>query len=116
MKRLLFVDDDVNLLHSYKRLFFQMRSQWDILLISDPYEARKMILKETFDVIICDLLMPGIKGDKLLYEAWGLSSDTYTILLSGEEQLPEEKPPWVDRYFNKPCHFEQIKEVLESLQ
>lgn len=63
--RLLFVDDEPNILRSYKRAF----SQHEIVLAEDGQHALDALRENgDFDLIVCDLSMPTMSGMRLYDE------------------------------------------------
>jgi len=61
--RVLVVDDEPMLLRSIDRL---LRNRHEVVTIDDPREAlRRLEAGETFDVVICDITMPHLRGDEL---------------------------------------------------
>jgi signal transduction histidine kinase len=63
--RLLFVDDEPNILRSYKRAF----SDHDIVLAEDGEHALAALREnDDFDLILCDLSMPTMSGMRLYEE------------------------------------------------
>lgn len=57
--RVLYIDDEVNNLHSFKALF---RKDYDILIAESAEEGTKILGEEQVHVIICDQRMPGMTG------------------------------------------------------
>lgn len=81
LSRILFVDDDENILAGYKR---NLRSNYIVKTISDPIEALNILTKEEpFDVIISDFKMPGMDGITFLSKAKNIRPDTVRIILTG---------------------------------
>jgi PAS domain S-box-containing protein len=61
--RVLVVDDEPMLLRSIERL---LRNRHEVVAIDDPREAlRRIEAGETFDVVLCDITMPHLRGDEL---------------------------------------------------
>lgn len=113
MKKILIVDDDKNLLHSYRRLFFSLRNQIKVIFESDPEKALERVKEERFDLVLCDLLMPVIKGDRILEAVFLHFPETRKVLISGEEQdVLIEDARHIDFLLHKPCPFEEIKALI----
>ena len=66
MHNILFVDDDRNFLHSIKRLLHSHRDQWEMSFAETVDQALELMARDSFDLVICDLLMPGKTGLDLL--------------------------------------------------
>lgn len=81
LSRILFVDDDENILAGYKR---NLRLKYFVRTISDPEEALLVLSKEEdFDVVISDFKMPVMDGITFLSKAKKIKPDTVRIILTG---------------------------------
>ena len=81
LSRILFVDDDENILAGYKR---NLRLKYFVRTISDPEEALLVLSKEEdFDVVISDFKMPVMDGITFLSKAKKIRPDTVRIILTG---------------------------------
>ena len=80
MKRILVVDDDEHL-----RMVMQetlTSSGYAVTIADSGQQALEILKKESFDLIISDLMMPGIKGNELLKEAKKKYPDIGFFLIS----------------------------------
>lgn len=66
--RILFVDDDRDLLESLQRMLNDYADRWDMTFTDCPGEAVTLFSSEKIDVTVLDLQMPGITGFDLLSE------------------------------------------------
>lgn len=84
-KRILFVDDETNVLHAYRR---NLRNLFDVHIASDGYEGLKIINEnEPFAVVISDYRMPEMDGIEFLHKVKEISPDTVRIVLTGYADL-----------------------------
>ncbi len=67
-KRILFVDDNHEVLSGFKRMLRGKSSEWEMKFVTDAAEASKLALETQFDVIVLDISMPGKSGLELLSE------------------------------------------------
>lgn len=67
--RILFIDDDANLLEGFRRSLHGRRNEWELSFSSSPDEAIRLLEKEIFDIVILDVMMPKLTGLDLL-EKW----------------------------------------------
>ena len=67
-KRILVVDDNEMLLKAWDRLL--CHEDCDYKLTSSPQQALEWLEAESFDIIISDIVMPGVDGFDLVREAW----------------------------------------------
>ena len=65
-KRLLFVDDEPNVLEGLHRLLHDHRKIWDMTFLSSAEEALRNCHVNDYDVLVTDFLMPGKDGFALL--------------------------------------------------
>jgi CheY-like chemotaxis protein len=61
LRRLLIVDDDLDLIQIYKSLFES--HNYIVTTMHNGVEALKHIMKTDVDAVICDLMMPNMCGD-----------------------------------------------------
>lgn len=62
MKRILFVDDERNVLDGLRRMLRNMRKEWDMAFCQGGEEALDALGGEPFDVVVSDMRMPGMDG------------------------------------------------------
>lgn len=65
-KKILFVDDEPNILDGLKRLLHDHRNIWDFTFAGGVDEALQRTAEIDFDVIVTDITMPGKDGFELL--------------------------------------------------
>ncbi len=82
---LLFVDDELNILSSLKRLFRPLG--YRILTVSSGEEGLELLEKESVDLIISDMRMPEMDGATFLKKTAEKWPDTMRILLTGYADL-----------------------------
>ena len=81
LSRILFVDDDENILAGYKR---NLRLKYFVRTVSDPADALIILSKEdSFDVVVSDFKMPGMDGITFLSKAKEIAPDSVRIILTG---------------------------------
>ena len=114
MKRILFVDDEPNVLQGLKRMLRPMRKEWDISYASGGEEALEMMKIAPFDVVVSDMRMPGMDGAQLLTEVTRLYPNTVRIVLSGqsEKEAIFKAIGKTHQYLSKPCNPDILKETV----
>src|SRR5258708_39983142 len=65
-KRVLFVDDEQNILDGIKRTLHGMGTEWQMAFSASGEEALKKLEESEFDVIVTAMRMPGMNGSGLL--------------------------------------------------
>ena len=83
MKRVLFVDDDTNVLSGLRRTMRVLREEWEMEFIDDPEVALNAFRHHPFDVVVADMKMPKLDGADLLTEIKRLRPESIRIILSG---------------------------------
>ncbi len=86
-RRILFVDDEQNILDGFRRMLFQQTKEWDMTFINCPNEASRELKEHTFDAAVIDLKMAGKNGFVLLGEIKNNPklSDMEVIVMTGLE-------------------------------
>jgi len=79
--RILFVDDERNILNALHRLFFD--TNYEILLANSAKEALEIIKLLPVQVIVSDQRMPEMTGVELLIKAREIQTDSIRIILTG---------------------------------
>jgi putative two-component system response regulator len=86
--RILFVDDDVNILRSYRRLLRDWQRNADIEFTECPVDAWNRIQQQHYDVVISDYSMNNMNGLELLEKIRGnkQTRSTPVILVTGRTE------------------------------
>ena len=84
MALLLFVDDDVEILKSIRRLLYPMRNSWTCKFAVSGEEALELVKQNQFDVIVSDIRMPNMDGVMFFNLVRDMSPETIRIALSGQ--------------------------------
>lgn len=64
--RILFVDDDENILAGLERMLRPQRGTWDMRFVGSAEQALAELAAQPFDVVVSDVGMPGMDGFALL--------------------------------------------------
>lgn len=114
-KRVLFVDDEPNLLSGLKRSLRGQRQIWEMYFVESGEEALQVINKTPIDVVVSDMWMPVMNGAQLLNEIARLQPQTIRFVLSGhsDEKSILSLVGTAHRYLSKPCSPDVLKSVLE---
>lgn len=114
MKRILFVDDEPNVLAGIRRMLHPMREEWEMAFASGGEEALAVLANEPFDVVVSDMRMPGMDGAQLLSEVKQRYPQVVRIVLSGhsEDDMVLRSVGPAHQYLAKPCDPRQLKEIV----
>jgi len=115
-EKILFVDDEQDILSSFKR---QFRKKADISTALSGKEALELIDNESeFAVIVSDMRMPSMDGAEFLEKAKKKSPNTIRILLTGQTDLNSAisaiNQGQIFRFLTKPCSQDILQEALKS--
>ena len=118
-KKILVIDDQEELLELTMRIL-QSRG-YDVITLVDGEEALHTIKKESPDLILMDMLMPGKDGAQICQEMKSDSSIRHipVILTTGqmldESEFSQEGLTGADDYLMKPFEIEELLAKIENL-
>jgi HD-like signal output (HDOD) protein/CheY-like chemotaxis protein len=117
VKRILFVDDEKNILDGIRRMFNGQRDRWDMHFALSGEAALQACERERFDLVISDMRMPGMDGATLLGEIRNRFPDTARLVLSGysETALATRAAPVAYRVLGKPCNRDELQSAIERV-
>jgi len=117
MKRILFVDDESNILDGIRRSLHADRDRWDMQFVVGGEAALQAFEVGNFDVVISDMRMPGMDGATLLGHIRDRSPNTSRIILSGfsDGVLATRAVPVAHRFLAKPCNALELHAAIERV-
>lgn len=117
MKRILFVDDEQNVLDGIRRMLRSSHSVWDMEFVTSGDAALHACSEREFDVVVTDLRMPGMDGAQLLSQIRNRYPGVARIVLSGysDAALAAQAVPVAYRVLAKPCDPVELKETVERV-
>jgi putative nucleotidyltransferase with HDIG domain len=118
MIRIVFVDDEVNLLQGMRRSLHAMRSEWNMEFALSGADALTLLKISPADVIVSDMRMPGMDGWQLLTEVKKLYPQTVRLILSGDAEATSimRAVGLAHQYLAKPCDGMAIKNAIIQTQ
>lgn len=118
MIRVLFVDDEVNVVEAMSRALHCMRSEWSMEFVGSGPEALQSLAKAPADVIVSDMRMPGMDGWQLLTLVKNLYPQTVRLVLSGyaEPGAIMRLVGTAHQYIAKPGESEILKTAIAQTQ
>ncbi|WP_319778684.1 HD domain-containing phosphohydrolase [Maridesulfovibrio sp.] len=114
--RILFVDDEQNILDTYRAL---LRKRFKVETALGPEEGLKMLkTSEPYAIVVSDLKMPKMDGITFLSKVKQLSPDTVRVMLTGhadlEAAISAVNEGSVFRFLTKPSAIEEMIRTLEA--
>lgn len=114
MKKLLIVEDEEALCLLYKEEL--SREGYDVTTAHDPEQALEMLGRESFDLIVTDIRMPGRNGVELITEIMGLRKDIPIIINTAYQSYREDFMTWAaDAYVVKSSSLDELKSKIKEL-
>ena len=118
MIRIVFVDDEVNILHAMRRAMHGMRNEWDMEFLSSGAAALTSLARTPADVVVTDMRMPGMDGWELLAEVKKLYPPTVRLVLSGHADATAimRLVGTAHQYIAKPGETDALKAAIAQTQ
>jgi HD-like signal output (HDOD) protein/ActR/RegA family two-component response regulator len=115
VKRILFVDDEPNVLAGLRRVLDPLSHQWDMVFAASGREALERLGESAFDVLVTDLRMPEMTGVELLGKVRERFPEITRIVLSGTADLEYtlRAATLAHQYLCKPCDAATLRSTLE---
>jgi putative nucleotidyltransferase with HDIG domain len=113
-KRILFVDDEPNLLMGLRRSLRHMRTEWEMEFVSSGEEALRAAGIKPFDMVVTDMRMPRMSGAELLVKIQQRYPQAIRIILSGQSDRESivRSTASAHQFLSKPCDPEHLRSVL----
>lgn len=112
---ILLVDDDEDFRYEFRELF----NDYKIIEASNGEKALEIIKKPNeIDLVVLDVVMPGIRGTKVLREIKKISPDLGIVILTGhstKDTAIESLKGHADDYLEKPLNITKAKEIIDTL-
>lgn len=115
MRRILFVDDEPNVLHGLQRMLRSQREEWEMSFAQGGEAALAMMAAAPFDVIVSDMRMGGMDGATLLAQVRERFPEVIRIILSGHADLNAafRAVPVAHQFLGKPCDSSTLRVAIE---
>ncbi len=117
MMRLLIVDDDPGLRKSLALLL--SAEEYDVAAEGDSARALERLQTEPFDVVLCDVRMPGIDGIEFLRRYRANDGDALIIVMSaygGDDQALAAMKEGAYDYISKPFRADEVLLTLRKAE
>jgi two-component system phosphate regulon response regulator OmpR len=108
--RILVVDDDQALCGMLGK--FLSRCGYAVECASTPGDALTVFKTHAFDLVLVDLLMPGMTGQELAPHIKRHNSSVPIVLISA---FPPDRIEGVDHIYPKPISPKKLREIVESV-
>ena len=108
VERILIIDDDTNINNLLKEAL--EKAGYECSQAFSGTEARLLMKMEDYDLVLLDLMLPGIPGEKVLEEIRG-KGDTPVIVLTARDMLDDKidlLKSGADDYITKPFEIREV--------
>jgi putative nucleotidyltransferase with HDIG domain len=114
--RIVFVDDETDVLQAMSRTLREMRNEWIMEFTSNGAAALDELAKTPADVIVSDMRMPGMDGWELLAEVRKRYPQTVRLVLSGHADARSimRAVGTAHQYLAKPCESAALKAAISQ--
>ncbi|PEX44647.1 DNA-binding response regulator [Bacillus cereus] len=112
---ILVVEDDQEIQELIKQ--FLMTQQYKVIVASDGLEGMKQFNKQSFDLILLDVMMPNLNGFETAKMIRGQSNIPIIMLTALEEEQDQMKgfDLGIDDYITKPFSFHVLMRRVEAV-
>ncbi len=116
--KVLFVDDEVEILDSFKAMLLPFKNNWQTYFASSGKDGLKILSQNEINIIISDMVMPEMDGLTFLLKAKSLYPRIIRLVLSGysdyERAIISTKV--AHQFLSKPCSAEELIFKITNLE
>jgi len=118
MMRIVFVDDDNQVLEGLRRMLFGRRDVWKMRFFSEPQAALAGLAEEPAELVISDLQMPAMDGAAFLEQVHCRFPEAIRYVLTGvlDHPLLGRTMRCAHQVIAKPCRPHLLCEVIERAE
>jgi putative nucleotidyltransferase with HDIG domain len=108
--RILFVDDEKNILTGLKRMLHSMKNEWKMFFVQSGLEAVELLKVEEIDLMVTDMKMPGMDGLSLLEYVNEQFPHIVRIILTGHtnDKYIIKSVKTSHQFILKPCRHDEL--------
>jgi len=113
---LLIIDDDDFILTNLELAF--ANTPYRVITSNNPFKAYQLVENQKIDIVICDIVMPGLDGLTLLEKIKDFNGMIQVIMLTGEitvnNTIKAFRKGAVDIFFKPLENMEEIRKAVAS--
>ncbi len=116
--KILVVDDEENVLSSVKKVISSKFPDYKVHLINNPSEGIEKIKAIKYDLIITDLMMPGIDGLEFIKKIIQIDSSLKIIMMTGYASMKTAllaMREGAKKYISKPFTRDELTGSIKSV-
>ncbi|MEH6347097.1 MAG: response regulator [Bermanella sp.] len=115
-KTVLFVDDEISILNTLKRLL--RNEEYQLLTASSAEEGLELLDSKKVDIVISDMRMPNIDGAEFLEKVKSKHPDIGRMIMSGfadlESVVKAINKGDINQFISKPWDNDTLKQVVKD--
>jgi len=116
-KRILIVDDEADILSVLRILL--TKNKFEVLEASSANAALDLLENESVDLVISDIVMPGMNGREFIKEVRQWDMELPVIFISGKDNISKKDlgntSAFIEKPFSKDTLLKTIHKVLSSV-
>jgi DNA-binding response OmpR family regulator len=113
-KKILIVDDEESIRILYKQELEE--EGYEVLLAINAYEALEIVDKESLDLMVLDIKMPGMDGIEAMQKIVGKKNKFPIIINSAYPHFKDSFMTWVaEEYVVKSSNLQELKDKIKQL-
>ncbi|MCS7250362.1 MAG: response regulator [candidate division WOR-3 bacterium] len=116
MIKILLIDDNFDLGNTIKELL-ELKG-YEVEYVEDGFWALDRLKEDNFDLVIMDIVMPGMDGIETFKKMREIKKDIKVIFLSAfvdEKRREELNKMGIKDFLEKPCDFQKLLNKIENL-
>jgi len=115
-RRIIFVDDEINLLDGLRRMLRKKKDEWDMIFVESGKEALEKMEDINFNILVTDFKMPGMDGIELMQRVKEKYPDIRRIILTGQSksEIFNKAKEAAHAYIPKPCNSNELISIIEK--
>ncbi|MFK7966872.1 MAG: HDOD domain-containing protein [Burkholderiaceae bacterium] len=117
MIRIVFVDDEPNVLKGLMDALRRQRRSWEMTFFESGSQALNFLSQNSADIIVSDMRMPQMDGGELLEAVRQLHPHMTRIVLSGHSERDQllRASAVAHQYLSKPCNGQALRDALAGI-
>ena len=113
-KKILIVDDEEPIRMLYKSELEE--EGYKIFLAANAHQALEIVEKESLDLVVLDIKMPGMDGIEAMQKIVGKKKEVPIIINSAYPHFKESFMTWVaDEYVVKSSNLQELKDKIKQI-
>lgn len=116
--RIIFVDDEPNILEAIRRMLRSRRHDWDMRFAASAAQCLQELERLPADVLVTDMTMPHMDGAALLRQVQEKHPRVVRLVLSGHTNQATllRTVPVAHQFLSKPCEPAELATAIETAQ